>query len=130
MPSQKRQFGDKGEDEAEEFLVKMGYKIIERNYRIKNIGEIDIVAEKRRKIYFAEVKTRNSTYESKFPMQLSISPKKRKILRKTCEIYLMNNRKLADREWQLDGIFINGDYAKGDEKRIEHLENILWEKYY
>ncbi|MCX6723326.1 MAG: YraN family protein, partial [Candidatus Staskawiczbacteria bacterium] len=37
--------GDKGEDLACEYLVKNGYKILGRNYRI-TFGEIDIIAKK------------------------------------------------------------------------------------
>lgn len=103
---------------------------MERNYRIKNIGEIDLIGEKDKKLFFFEVKTRNSSYGSSFPLQLSINPRKRKILRKTCELYLMNNPKFEDKEWQLDGVFINGDFPEGHAARIEHLENILWEEYY
>lgn len=51
--------GKLGEDKAVEFLRKNGYKIIERNYRTK-IGEIDIIAKRKREIVFIEVKTRSS----------------------------------------------------------------------
>jgi putative endonuclease len=51
--------GKLGEEKAIEFLKKKGYKIIERNYRTK-IGEIDLIAKKKREIIFIEVKTRSS----------------------------------------------------------------------
>ena len=130
MPSEKRQLGDLGESEAEVFLINSGYKILGRNYRIKNIGEIDLIAEKNKKIVFVEVKTRNSTYESNFPLQLSINQRKRRILRRICELYLLENKEHQSKAWQLDGVFINGDFEAGQKERIEHLENILWERYY
>lgn len=59
----KKQFGQKGEDIACEYLRKNGYKIIERNYRLRN-AEIDIIAldisEKSHVVAFIEVKTRTS----------------------------------------------------------------------
>lgn len=129
MPSDKRKFGDLGENEAEYYLYKNGYKILDRNYRIKNIGEIDIVGEKSGKITFFEVKTRGGLYESNFPIQFSINGRKLKILRKICELYMINRGFGPDKEWQLDGIFINIG-KEPDQSKIEHLENILWEKYY
>ncbi|MCM8784945.1 MAG: YraN family protein [Candidatus Omnitrophica bacterium] len=53
------ELGKFGEEKGIEFLKKNGYKIIERNYRTK-IGEIDIIAKKKREIVFIEVKTRSS----------------------------------------------------------------------
>lgn len=127
MPSKKRQFGDTGEKEAENYLTNKGYKIIERNYRIKNLGEIDLVGEKDGKLYFFEVKTRDIKHETNFPIQLSINEKKRRNLRRICELYLID-KNLRNKEWQVDGVFINVGY--NGEYSIEHLENILWEKYY
>lgn len=49
--------GRLGEDKAAEFLLKNGYKILARNYRIRG-GEMDIVAFKRGVLAFVEVKTR------------------------------------------------------------------------
>jgi Holliday junction resolvase-like predicted endonuclease len=57
MPkTEKRKTGDLGEDIAEMFLVKQGFKILERNY-LRKWGEIDIITKKDRKLYFVEVKT-------------------------------------------------------------------------
>lgn len=52
--------GKYGEDRAAEFLVRLGYEIIDRNWRGSS-GEIDIVAKDRDCIVFAEVKTRTRT---------------------------------------------------------------------
>jgi putative endonuclease len=57
----KKQFGEKGEQEAVSYLRNHGYKIIERNFRLRN-GEIDIIAIdgslKTPTLAFIEVKTR------------------------------------------------------------------------
>lgn len=55
----KRKEGRKGEKEAESFLRKRGYKIIERNFT-SPFGEIDLIAEEDGRIVFIEVKKRNS----------------------------------------------------------------------
>lgn len=129
MPSLKRKFGDMGEKEAEEFLIANGYKILENNFRIKNLGELDIVAEKNNKLIFFEVKTRDAKHETSFPIGFSINERKRKNLKRICQLYLIERDIPQDREWQVDAIFVLVD-LESNSHRIEHLKNILWEKYY
>lgn len=45
MPTKKRKFGDLGENIAEQYLIKKGYLILERNFRVR-LGELDIIALK------------------------------------------------------------------------------------
>jgi putative endonuclease len=54
--SKTQKIGEIGEKIAEMFLVKRGFTIIEKNFTHK-LGEIDIIAQKERKIYFFEVKS-------------------------------------------------------------------------
>ena len=51
--------GDIGEDAAAKFLVKKGFKIVERNFKSK-LGEIDIVALDGDTLVFVEVKNRTT----------------------------------------------------------------------
>lgn len=51
--------GKKGEELASKFLVKLGYRIVERNYRYKK-SEIDIICTGEELLIFVEVKTRSS----------------------------------------------------------------------
>ena len=57
----KTQLGPWGEALAAEFLQKRGYRVTARNYRCR-FGEIDIIAENRTYLVFAEVKLRKSAY--------------------------------------------------------------------
>lgn len=59
MPNRKQYFGIEGEALAVRHLRKIGYKIIERNFRTRT-GEIDIIAKHKGQIVFAEVKTRKN----------------------------------------------------------------------
>ena len=53
--------GNLGEDAACAYLIKQGYRIVERNYKCK-IAEIDIVAyDSRGVLCFCEVKTRRNS---------------------------------------------------------------------
>lgn len=49
--------GTWGEERAAEFLERLGYRIVERNWRCAH-GEIDLVARDRETTVFVEVKTR------------------------------------------------------------------------
>lgn len=55
----KSQVGREGEDLAEQFLKKKGFKILERNWKSKRWGELDIVAYDKEILVFVEVKTRS-----------------------------------------------------------------------
>lgn len=87
-----------GENKACEYLKKLGFKIIERNYR-KTYGEIDIVAldptpASGQVLVFVEVKTRTSN-QFGTPLE-SITYWKLKSLLKTAQYYKMTHRNLPE----------------------------------
>lgn len=82
-----------GEDKACEYLKKLGFKIIERNFR-KGYGEIDIVALDKDVLTFIEVKTRTSN-QFGTPLE-QIAYWKLKSLIKTAQYYKMTHPKLPD----------------------------------
>ena len=53
--------GKQGEELAQEFLKKNGYKILETNKHFSRYCEIDIIALDRETLVFCEVKTRKTT---------------------------------------------------------------------
>lgn len=118
--------GNQGEDLACKYLQKHGYKILERNYRIRG-GEIDIVAQDGEYLVFVEVKTRYS-YEYGLPVE-SMTSWKIKHLLKTAKFYLQKVN-WEDRPYRLD--FISVDFACpskegasfGNDPKIELMQNI------
>ena len=58
MTLNKKELGVNGEEIAVNYLKSRGYRIVERNYRIR-LGEIDIIAEQGEDLVFIEVKTRS-----------------------------------------------------------------------
>ena len=56
---QHKRLGARGEDIAVSFLREKGYRILEKNFRVK-IGEIDIIAKDADTYCFIEVKTRRT----------------------------------------------------------------------
>lgn len=111
--------GNRGEDLACRYLRQQGYKILERNYRIRG-GEIDIVAQDKEYLVFAEVKTRYS-HEYGLPVD-SITSWKIKHLLKTAQFYLQKIN-WGDGPYRLD--FISIDFADGPQNpKIELIKNI------
>ena len=60
-----KETGDLGEAAAANYFRENGYRIAARNYRTPH-GEIDIIAENREYIVFAEVKTRNVRCDARY----------------------------------------------------------------
>ncbi|MDD5415847.1 MAG: YraN family protein [Candidatus Daviesbacteria bacterium] len=112
--------GNKGEELACKYLKKLGYRILERNFRIRG-GEIDIVAKDRDTLVFAEVKTRYS-HEFGLPCE-SMTPWKIRSLLKTARFYIQKIS-WGNREYRLD--FVGVDFAEsGDNPKIELIKNII-----
>lgn len=57
----KKELGEKGEQLAADFLSKLGYSILERNWRYGRL-EVDIIAQNTDFLVVVEVKTRSSAY--------------------------------------------------------------------
>ncbi len=85
MTFEKNKLGAKGEEIAVRFLKSRGYRIVERNYRIR-LGEIDIIAEQGNDLVFIEVKTRTDlSFGTPFE---SVTMQKQKQLSKVALEYL------------------------------------------
>src|ERR1700733_12536502 len=59
-PDPRRRLGALGEQLAAEHLERLGYRIVERNYRTR-WGELDLIAHDGRLLAFVEVKTRRAS---------------------------------------------------------------------
>ncbi len=111
--------GKRGEEIAAEYLKKQGFKIIDRNFRIRG-GEIDIVALDSDTLVFIEVKTRRST-EFGTPLE-AISYWKIKSLIKTAQFYKMKHPKLPEL-MRIDAVAIILD-RENNPTSIELVKNI------
>lgn len=81
----KKSFGDSGEYVAASYLKRNGYKILDKNFRIK-LGEIDIIAKQKNTLIFCEVKTRNnSIYGHPFE---SVNKRKQAKIKRIAEAYI------------------------------------------
>lgn len=86
-----RKMGEIGEKAARDYLERLGYRIIDTNFRTR-IGEIDLVAYDGNILAFIEVKTRSSSRYGT-PGE-AIDWKKQRKLNKLALLYLSKNRVL------------------------------------
>ena len=124
-----KELGDLGEKLACEYLVKNGYKIIGRNYRI-NFGEIDIIARKKcglfrknnKTIHFIEVKALEGRALQNFYPEEHVNYRKQNKYKRLVEIWLTKNKFPQDYPCQVDVIAVS---INGENKRIDYFENVV-----
>lgn len=80
-----KSLGSKGEDIACQYLIKNGYNILEKNFKV-SFGEIDVITNKNDIISFVEVKTRTSLKYG-LPEEAITEKKKLKII-KVAQYYI------------------------------------------
>jgi putative endonuclease len=116
-----KKLGNLGEKIAVKYLKKQGYKVLDRNFRYKGYGEIDIIAKKEENLHFVEVKTRLRVAEARYDEakarenigdiyapEDNITYFKKRQLIKLSKIYLVKNPPTgkSDVPWQIDVIAV------------------------
>lgn len=100
-----RTIGNRAEDEAANYLVRLGHEIIARNWKTKYC-EIDIVSYKGGVRYFTEVKYRRQSNQG--GGLAAITPKKLAQMRYAAEFYT-HAHKMADVSMRLSVIVLTGE---------------------
>lgn len=114
----KHKIGIYGEDKAVEYIKRIGYKIIQRNFRCK-VGEIDIITKDKDELVFIEVKTRTSIKYGK-PIE-AVDAIKKKHMYKSIQYYLINE-KIEHDFIRIDAIEV---YLRNGICVINHLKQIF-----
>jgi putative endonuclease len=116
----RHQLGAVGEQLAAEHLERLGYQVVDRNYRTR-WGELDIVAFDGRTLAFCEVKTRRIGGRAGGALE-AVGPAKRSQVRKLAGRWLVERR---DRPYadvlRFDAIGVSFD-AAGRLVALEHVE--------
>lgn len=113
-----RDLGNWGENQAEEYLRKNEYEIIERNFYSYH-GEIDIIAKDKNELIFCEVKTRRNIQYG-MPID-AVNKFKQKRIYLTAKYYLYKNN--------INNISVRFDiievYLINHVIRINHIKNAM-----
>ena len=119
----KKKIGALGENMACRFLVKHGFKILDRNYS-KKWGEIDIVAEKDKIFRFIEVKSIVSYETDRYRPEENVHYQKLKRLSRVIQTYLLDKKVSYETEWQIDimAVFLDLENKKA---KFRFMENII-----
>ena len=116
MSDATKKLGNAGENLAATFLENHGYKILEKNYRIRT-AEIDIIAEKDGAIIFVEVKTRSNIRKGT-PAE-AVNLRKQKKIIEAASVFLQDEN-FCECACRFDVIEI---ISAGKDFKINHIEN-------
>ncbi len=108
-----------GETEAAKMLEKKGFRIVERNWRMGHL-EVDLIAESRKEIVFAEVKARTSTFGNKLPEEYVDELKKRRMTA-AANAYIKSRNLEKNPRFDIIGLIV--DPATQEIIYRNHLEN-------
>ena len=113
----RRALGDRGEQEAADFLSRCGMRILERKFRCRG-GEVDLIARDGTDLVFVEVKTRTSGQFGEGSEAVTAS-KRRRILR-AASLYLSARDSLSH-PCRFDVVSVRLDPSGGP--HLEHLRD-------
>lgn len=83
------------------YLMLKGYRILARRHRTP-AGEVDLIAVRRRRLVFIEVKRRATLGDA----EASITSKQRRRVRRAAELWLGRNQRYLDCEIGFDLVFL------------------------
>lgn len=120
---QRRSVGDEAERRVAHHLAHLGWRILDRNWRI-GLGELDIVGLDRRTIVFVEVKALRSPHGSgpERPV-LAVGPNKRDRLSRLASAWLAGPGRGLGANWEEVRFDVVGVEFGRSAVSLEHLED-------
>lgn len=122
MPDTRRALGQLGEDLAAHHLQRLGYVILERNYRCPQ-GEVDIVARDGERLAFVEVRARRGTAFGT-PKE-SVTRRKQARMVTVARNYLQDHS-YSDVDWGIDVVALQFT-PRGTLRHLEVIRNAVTE---
>lgn len=119
MQTERRLFGNRGEDLAAAYFEERGFRVIDRNWSCR-LGEIDLILKKGEVLHFVEVKTRH-TRDFGHPEE-GITRGKLAKLKRAIQLYLLEHAS-PDAVFRVDALAILAEPEQ--EPEITYIENIF-----
>ena len=120
MATSSKDFGNWGEQRAAEYLEAQGCRILQRNFRLGQLGEIDLIVDDRGTLVFVEVKTQSTA--SMGDAATWVTPRKQRQLGKIALAYLTFN-KIQNRDCRFDVVAVS---QSSQGVQIKHIPNAFW----
>lgn len=120
--SRTRVVGDRGEDEALQYLLQQGYELVERNYAC-SYGEVDMIVRDAEYLVFVEVKSRS--WDALDRPSAAVDQRKRRKLLQTADHYI--NEHGLDRIQRMDIVEVVFDPTGRGPSQITHLKGAFGE---
>lgn len=108
--------GDRGEELAARHLVRAGWTVVNRNFRVGH-REIDLVARRGEVVAFVEVKTRTGLGYG-HPLE-AITARKRREIQQVAATWIERHGAEGD-VYRFDAVAV---LMRGGEARLEHVED-------
>lgn len=114
-----------GQEYAERFLKKKGYRLIQRNWAVP-LGEVDLIFWAGDALAFIEVKTEiRESPKKNFSPEDHFNPAKKKRLIRLAALYITYKR-FPDISYQIDLVAVDVD-AHSNLSEIRHYPNVVEE---
>ncbi|MEL7625708.1 MAG: YraN family protein [Anaerolineaceae bacterium] len=114
----RKKLGAWGETFAIDYLAKLGYELLEKNYYTRH-GEIDLIMKSEDQLVAVEVKTRKS--KTFGIAEYSITHKKYQAMQAAMAVYFENHPEKGP-DWQLDVLII--ETGTSSKPEIIHYQNV------
>lgn len=133
LKSKNETVGARGEREAATYFKKLGFKIVERNYRSSHY-EIDFIAESKDRIVFVEVKSRSCSSPDEMPYGtrpvFAVTKDKQRFILYAAKAYMRAHPNIK-KQPRLDVVEVYFDNAAEVKKKkvlkINHIPNAFGE---
>lgn len=116
--TRQKDIGDKGEEIGMQYLVKLGYEILETNWRFHHY-EIDIIAKDGDELVIVEVKSRTGT-AFEHPSE-AVGPRKIRFLIEAAEAYIFKTDSHCDTRFDVISVIFHGDKYE-----LEHYKDAFY----
>lgn len=123
MSDPRRATGATGEDLAVAYLLKQGFRLVERNWRC-GMGELDVIARDGSTLVFVEVRTRRGNAHGSAEESITLSKQRR--LQRLAEGYLQQlelKGKAWPGAWRIDVVAIL--LHAGGLASVNHIPNAI-----
>jgi putative endonuclease len=117
----KGDLGKKSECVAEEFLRRLGYRVVSRNYQCP-LGELDLVAVHKRVIVFIEVRSRSGSQFGS-PLETVGFRKQQQVAR--VALHFLSQKRLHGRDARFDVVGVTWDRGSPHIEHVQHAFDLL-----